>query len=153
MVSFGNNNSHQYYVSITGLRLKSFWSYFSFGRHAVGCYTEAMSTEGNVLTDTKQIDGVHHTLTAWESREAMRKFMLSDTHRKAMKAFPTIATGKTYGYWTDHIPNWEEAREIWELNGREYSTSKSSTTTTPRVKVAVADVEHDTTSVIQNSPN
>ena len=112
--------SGKYYVSITGLRLKSIWCYFSFTQHAIPCYTEAMSTEGNVLTDTKKVDGVHHTLTAWESRDAMMKFFVSEPHRAAMKAFPKIATGKTYGYWTDEVPNWDEALRIWDAEGKMY---------------------------------
>lgn len=114
----------KYYVSITGLKLKSFFSYFTFARYAGACYAEAMSTEGNVLTETRTIAGYQHTLTAWESRSAMMKFFVSTPHRNAVKVFPSIATGKTYGYWTDNIPSWDEAVEIWKLHGREYGVHR-----------------------------
>lgn len=114
----------KYYVSITGLRLKSILYYFSFASHALPCFNEARATPGNVFTDAKTLDGIQHTLTAWESREAMVAFKMSETHKKAMRAFPSIATGKTYGYWADHIPDWEEAIDIWGKNGKEYGRPK-----------------------------
>jgi hypothetical protein len=111
----------KYYVSITGLRIKSVWHYLTFARHAVPCKQEAKSTPGNVFTDTKLVDGVLHTLTAWESKTAMIKFKFSSAHKQAMAVFPTIATGKTYGYWTDEIPNWDAALVIWQEHGVEYT--------------------------------
>lgn len=116
----------KYYVSITGLRLKSFLYYFSFARHAGPCFSEAKGTPGNVLTDARLVNGVQHTLTAWESRDAMMAFKLSEPHKKAMRAFPSIATGKTYGYWTDEVPDWDQALRIWEDHGKEYGPKVSS---------------------------
>jgi hypothetical protein len=111
----------KYYVSITGLRLKSVWHYLTFVRHAMPCYQEAQSTPGNVFTGAKLVDGVQHTLTGWESKKAMIHFKVSAPHRQAMAVFPTIATGKTYGYWTDEMPNWDEALSIWHEHGVEYT--------------------------------
>jgi hypothetical protein len=41
-------------------------------------------------------------------------------HLKAMKSFHKIATGRTYGYESDAIPNWEEAYSILESKGKNY---------------------------------
>jgi hypothetical protein len=110
----------KFYVSITGLRLKSVWHYLTFAWHAVPCARAAESTPGNVWTSTKMVDGVQHTVTAWDSRASMMRFVYSPVHRQAMQVFPTIATGKTYGYWTDDLPSWDTALALWHEHGVEY---------------------------------
>jgi len=68
----------------------------------------------------KKINGHQCTLTAWESREQMLNFMRSGVHLKAMKAFDSIATGKTYGYETNTIPGWDQAFALLQEKGRVY---------------------------------
>jgi|JI61114DRNA_FD_contig_31_2692163_length_570_multi_2_in_0_out_0_1 hypothetical protein len=106
------------YISITGLELKAFWHYPTFCYHAVKSFSQSSSSPGNISTDAKQIGSVHHTLTVWESRADMVNFLRKGAHADAMKVFDGIATGKVYGYESDVIPNWEEAREIWDTKGR-----------------------------------
>lgn len=53
--------------------------------------------------------GYQCTVSAWESREVMLEFMRSGAHLKAMKEFHGIATGRTYGYESENIPNWDDA--------------------------------------------
>ena len=50
----------------------------------------------------------------------MLVFMRNGAHLKAMKAFNSIATGRTYGYESDKIPGWEEAYSILESKGKNY---------------------------------
>jgi len=50
----------------------------------------------------------------------MLAFMKNGTHLKAMKAFNSIATGKTFGYESDTIPSWEEAYSLLESKGKNY---------------------------------
>ena len=114
----------KYLVGVTGLTLKSIWNYPGFAKHAVPCFMEAQQTVGNIKADTKKVGSVHHTFTVWESREAMMSFVLSDTHRAAMKDFDKIATGKTISYWCDKIPTWDEALEVWRNDGKTYKQSK-----------------------------
>lgn len=62
-------------------------------------------------------------MTVWEDKKCMRKYMVSGAHVQAMKATKEIAdlnNTKTYGYFSDHIPTWQEAIELWEEHGTLY---------------------------------
>lgn len=108
------------YVSITGLKLKRPWHVLRFYRHAGPSLRQARRAEGNLSTDVKIIDGVHHTLTVWEDEAAMRAFLYAGAHRRAIKAFRSIATGKTFGFETDCVPTWDEVHALWRERGRDY---------------------------------
>ena len=107
------------YVSITGLRLKGLHHAPRFWWHATRSMMQAKAAPGNVSADARKIDGVHHTLTVWESKEAMRTFLVSGAHLQAMKSFKSLATGSVIGFEADHAPSWQEAREIWRTKGRQ----------------------------------
>lgn len=64
--------------------------------------------------------GYQCTVSAWESREVMLEFMRSGAHLKAMKAFNSIATGRTYGYESESIPSWDEAYNLLQEKGKDY---------------------------------
>jgi len=64
--------------------------------------------------------GYQCTVSAWESREVMLEFMRSGVHLKAMKAFNSIATGRTYGYESESIPSWDEAYILLQEKGKDY---------------------------------
>lgn len=108
------------HISITGLKPKGIWGYIKFWSLAIPSFGEAKSAKGNLYSTVKKIDGYQCTLSAWESREAMLAFMKNGIHLKAMKAFHSIATGRTYGYESDTIPNWEEAYELLATKGKNY---------------------------------
>ena len=112
------------YVSITGLRLKKPWHILPFYLHAIPAFMQAQKAEGNIFSETKKINGIHHTLTAWTDRKAMMAFLYSGSHGKTLKSFPAIATGKTFGYETTDIPTWDEVHELWLSNGVEYDLPK-----------------------------
>ncbi len=120
MTSQTKNLPAKFYVSITGLKPKSFWSTFVFWRHALPSKIQADSAPGILYSEVKQINKFQHTLTAWESKAHMLKYIHSGAHLKAMKIFRKIAIGKTYGYETNLIPSWEEAHDLWLKNGKEY---------------------------------
>lgn len=111
-----------YYISITGLTLKGPLHALKFWWHAMPSFTQAREAEGNVLTEARKIDGVHHTLTVWTSETAMKRFLYRGAHRKAIKTFPKIATGSTCGYSSSQIPSWDEAVAYWKGHGRSYET-------------------------------
>ncbi len=69
----------------------------------------------------KTIDGVHHTLTVRESEAHMRRFLYRGAHREAIGAFPDIATGKTFGFETERVPDWSEVHALWRERGRAYT--------------------------------
>lgn len=108
------------HVSVTGLKVKAFWQMPIFFRHAVPSFQQAKSAPGVLFAAVCKRDGIQHTLTVWEDREAMRRFMTSGAHLKAMRAFRTFATGRIHGYEAEAIPSWDEAIEQWRLHGREY---------------------------------
>jgi len=91
------------YISITGLKPKSFLSSLQFWRFAIPSFTQAKKAKGIIFCEVKRIKGFQCTLTA-----------------EAMKSFHKIATGKTYGYESNVIPDWTEAFRLLELHGKEY---------------------------------
>lgn len=105
--------SEMYYVSITGLKLKIFWYAPIFWRHAIASMTQAKTAQGCLSADARKIQGIHHTLTVWTSREAMQAYISQGAHLQAMKAFKSFATGKVYGFETADIPDWPKARTLW----------------------------------------
>jgi hypothetical protein len=50
----------------------------------------------------------------------MLDFMRSGAHLKAMKHFHSIATGRTYGYESDLVPNPKEAFALLMEKGKDY---------------------------------
>jgi hypothetical protein len=108
------------YISITGLKPKGFLGFIRFWTLAIPSFSEAKSAKGNLYSAVKKINGYNCTLSAWENRDSMLVFMRNGVHLKAMKAFNSIATGRTYGYESDVIPSWDEAYSILETKGKNY---------------------------------
>ena len=106
------------YISITGLRLTSALHAPSFWWHATRAMKQAQGADGNIHTSARTIDGVHHTLSAWQDAQAMAAFVASGAHGRAMTVFPKIASGGTVGYLSERIPDWDEARLIWQQRGQ-----------------------------------
>jgi hypothetical protein len=74
-----------------------------------------------VYTDTNRIDGIMHTMTAWETREDMLRYVRSGAHVEAMRSLKKVSSyAKTYTYESETIPSWTEARRLWEEQGRVY---------------------------------
>jgi hypothetical protein len=108
----------RYYVSITGMNMKSILHYPLFYYHAIPCTMQAQSAPGNVSTSVKYIRGMEHTLEVWEDRESMLKYLRTGAHLQAMKNSKNFGSyGKVYGYYTDTIPSWSQARQLWEEKG------------------------------------
>ncbi len=109
------------YISITGLKPKGMWGFIRFWTLAIPSFSQAKSANGNIHNAVKKINGYNCTLSAWENRDMMLVFMRNGVHFNAMKAFKSIATGRTYGYESDAIPTWEEAYSILETKGKNYT--------------------------------
>lgn len=109
----------QVYVSITGLTLKSPLHGMMFGWHATRSFSQAVNAPGNLSTDARMVDGVHHTLTVWETREAMLDYLRQGAHLRAMKAYRSLGRGKVHGYYAPVPPTWSEALDIWSRDARE----------------------------------
>lgn len=112
--------TNRVYVSITGLRIKQFWHLPVFWRLASASMAQARRAPGCLSVEARTIDGVHHTLSAWSDEDAMRAFLHTGAHLKAIKAFHRIATGRTFGVEMSEVPGWEVVHEIWQKHGRAY---------------------------------
>lgn len=116
--------NNEFYISITGLELKSPIYFFSFWWHAVRSMIQARSAPGNISAQAKTINGIHHTLSVWKDEKATRGYIFSGNHLQAIKAFNRIATGKTFGFRAQTIPNWAEVHRIWNEKGVSYGKSR-----------------------------
>jgi heme-degrading monooxygenase HmoA len=65
---------------------------------------QGQSASGNISAEARTVNGVHHTLSVWSDEEAMRAFLTSGAHLKAMRAIRSIATGRTFGYASERLP-------------------------------------------------
>jgi hypothetical protein len=106
------------YVSITGLKLKSLVNAPAFWWHAIRSMRQAQSAPGLISAEARLINGIHHTLTVWETEAAMRAYLITGAHLAAMKAFQGFATGRTVGFLSKSAPRWDEVHEIWERRGK-----------------------------------
>lgn len=116
------------YVSITGLRLKSPFHAAWFWWHAIRSMMQAHGAPGNLHADARAINGVQHTLTVWTDKAAMRRFIVTGAHAKAMRAFPQIATGSTFGFETDRVPDWADVHRLWQERGIAYAVPNRAST-------------------------
>lgn len=106
------------YVSITGLELKRRRHVFRFWWHAVRSMAQARRAEGNIAGDARRMNGVHHTRTVWKDKGAMLQYLTAGAHLKAMKAFGSIATGRTLGFYSESVPDWDEVHLAWRTRGK-----------------------------------
>ncbi|MEO0586422.1 MAG: hypothetical protein AAF078_02170 [Planctomycetota bacterium] len=113
------------WVSITGLTFRRPWSFLPFLWYAIPSKMQADKAPGNLRADVRTIDGVRHTLSVWTDRDAMLAFAFSGTHKRAIAAFGRFFAGKTYGYETTDVPDWPQARALWEEHGRDYTAPRS----------------------------
>jgi hypothetical protein len=106
------------YVSITGLTLRNPWHLPRFWWHAIRSMAQARAASGCLMAEARTVGAVHHTLSVWQDRVALRSFMTSGAHLAAMRDFRRIATGRTFGYDADRAPDWPEALDLWRCHGR-----------------------------------
>jgi quinol monooxygenase YgiN len=107
------------YVSITGLRVRHFWQQPIFWRHAIASMVQARAVEGCLQAEARTINGIHHTRSVWRDRGAMLAYLRVGAHLNAMKLFQRIATGKTFGFETNEVPDWNTVHRLWHEHGRD----------------------------------
>lgn len=110
----------EFHVSITGLKPRGMISFILFWRYAIPSKIQAERAPGNLYVAVRKINGIHHTLSAWESKAMMQKYIYHGPHRLAIRVFRKIATGKTFGYSSNTLPSWEEVHELWKSKGQDY---------------------------------
>ena len=107
-------------VTVTGLRTNNIIATAKFWWLAIPAFRQAQKAKGNLFCETRKINGVYHTLTAWKDRKHMKHYVLSGAHRKAMGQFHKIATGTTISFEADLMPSWQEAVAKWEKDSHGY---------------------------------
>ena len=80
---------------------------------------DAQAAAGNIMASARTIGGVHHTLSAWESRAQMLAYLRSPRHARAMRRFSGIATGRVCGFEAEVVPSWDAALERYTREGRD----------------------------------
>jgi hypothetical protein len=107
------------FITITGLRLKTSIDAPLFWWHAMRSMMQAKAAPGNISADARTINGVDHTVSVWETKEAMRAYVVAGAHLKAMGVFNKIATGKVLSFEAETAPPWAEVHELWLREGRD----------------------------------
>lgn len=110
------------YVSITGFRALSVWTVPRFWWHALGSMRQAQTAPGNLSVDARRINGIQHTLSVWQDRAAMSTYRGSAAHLEAMRVFPKIGTGHSFGFLTDEVPVWSAVHGLWRAEGERRAT-------------------------------
>lgn len=114
----GGQQQDQYWVSITGIRIKNAWVYPRFAWQSAQIALQIMWAPGNLQTNY-YFRPMHHTFTVWTDRESMLAFMSSGAHLGAIQMAEEVGSWAAFaGTYFDHVPTWEEAREYWEENKR-----------------------------------
>ena len=107
------------YVSVTGLKTNSLYASLKFWLLTIPAFRAAQKADGILLCENNSRNGYQHTLTVWETKTHMLAYVRSPKHMKAMRAFPSIASGRLLSYESDFIPTWDEALLKWEREARD----------------------------------
>ncbi len=110
------------HVSLTRLRIRSVRFLPAFAWHALRSNAQVKRADGfltgKLLPDR---DWVFWTMTAWESRDAMLRYMTAGDHKKAMPHLMKWCDEASVASWeqdTDVLPEWEEADRRMRTAGR-----------------------------------
>jgi len=105
------------YISVTGFRpltraLPEFWW------HTILSLWQARRATGNIQVEARLLNGYYYTLSAWSDAASMRAYVSSGAHRRATMKVRSMGLGRTYGYLSDVIPDWETAHGLWLRHAR-----------------------------------
>lgn len=99
------------FVTITSLKLKSFWGFFKLSWRGLQISNQAKREQGFVAFKNTGFGYTHYTLTLWQTEEDLKRFARSGEHLNAMKKSSELASEiRTYTYSDDQLPNWNEAK-------------------------------------------
>jgi hypothetical protein len=119
-----------YFVSITRLRLRSVLYLPLFIRHAIPTAQQSATAPGNVITTTRRVGlTAYWTLTVWEDEAAMRRYMSSGAHRKAMPKLAQWCDEASTVHWIQErteLPTWSEIQHRMVNQGRLYPVKHPS---------------------------
>ena len=110
------------FISITRLRVRSWFYLPAFFVWAVRSARQATRTEGNLAVKVlRERRNTFWTSTCWNSEEAMRVFMTANPHRQAMRKLLTWCDEASVVHWTQasaELPSWSEAHARMQGEGR-----------------------------------
>ena len=105
-------------IAITGFRPKNLLKKFRFFSHAIPLFQLAKKSRGNIHAERFTRQSYYHTITAWESRDAMMGFVYSPAHQKAIDLYDVLGEGLTCHYESEEIPSSQDALDYWKANGQ-----------------------------------
>jgi Domain of unknown function (DUF3291) len=118
-------------VSITRLRLRSWRFLPMFAWYALRSARQASRAEGDLAAKLLRERGnAFWTATLWTSEAAMKKFMTSGVHGKAMRKLATWCDEAAVVHWTQEsatLPTWPEAYQRLQQDGRRSKVNHPST--------------------------
>src|SRR5262245_46088785 len=110
------------FVSITRLRLRSWRFVPGLLWYALRSRRQARFAVGNLAALTlREANHTFWTCTVWQDEGAMRAFMTSGTHRKAMRHLPDWCDEASVAHWqqdTPEPPDWSEVYRHMQSGGR-----------------------------------
>jgi heme-degrading monooxygenase HmoA len=110
------------FVSVTRLRVRSWWFLPGFISYALRSRNQAKSAPGNLGVELLQdARNTFWTCTAWQDEAAMRAFMMAEPHRNAMGKLAGWCNEASVVHWTQatpELPDWIEAHRRMSTEGR-----------------------------------
>jgi hypothetical protein len=110
------------FVSITRLRIRSVRFLPGFGMHTLRSISQVKKSPGflggALLPDRSW---TFWTMTAWDSQESMRQYMINGSHRAAMPHLLHWCDEASVVHWDQpeaDLPTWEEADRRMRQGGR-----------------------------------
>ena len=107
------------YTVLTALKLRSPGHAPRFWWHTLRSLSQARKAPGNLSVGVDRLGDHYCTITTWENVGAMRGFAYRGAHKRAIRAFPRIATGYIHSYEGEPV-SWDALMEIVTAKGRAY---------------------------------
>lgn len=112
-------------IAVGGFRPEGFMKMFRFYIFAVPAFMQAQKADGNISSQTVMRDGNAMSISVWRDKLAMRNYVMSGAHRRAMKASGRLGSPLHFVvYEGDEIPTIEAAMQIWH-NGAASQAAKT----------------------------
>ena len=106
-------------ITITSIRLKSWWHFFQLSFHGLKISRQLKQQKGFIKLKNTGFGYLHFTMSAWESEEDVKRFYREGAHLAAMKQASNIATEtRTFTYQAEKLQGWKEAKQLLVEKGK-----------------------------------
>lgn len=110
------------FVSLTRLRIRKWWYLPSFFWHTIPSLNQAKKASGNIsAVAVNDSNRVFWTMSVWTDEAAMRAYMISGAHGKAMPKLMEWCDEAATAHWTqdsNEPPSWKDAHVLIKERGR-----------------------------------